>query len=144
VIERRHIGFATEPTEVAVDAWRARLFCLSIGETDARAWQSGQPLPPTFLKAVEGEHASSAALLKRLGVPLRGVLHAEQAFEHRAPVRVGDTVKVHRRIADIRDKKGGALEFVVIDTHYAVDGRDIATSRQTIAVRHRRDGEAVG
>ena len=47
----------------------------SMAETwlGAAAWAPGTPLPPTFLKALEGEHYSSAALMKLLNVPLRGV-----------------------------------------------------------------------
>jgi acyl dehydratase len=145
MIDRSRIGFMTEPTAVSADGWRVKLFCQAIGETDPVYWDRAVaqaaghpacPLPPTFLKAIEGEHFSSASLLKLLGVPLRGVLHAEQAFEHLAPVHAGDAVEVSRTVTDIHDKKNGALTFIVIDTHYGVAGRPVATSRQTILVRN--------
>lgn len=145
MIDRSRIGFTTTPTAVTVDGWRVKLFCQAIGETDpvyldpAAAGVAGHPacpVPPTFLKAIEGEHFSSAQLLAMLGVPLRGVLHAEQAFEHLAPVHVGDRVTVSRTITDIHDKKNGTLTFIVVDTHYRVAERPVATSRQTILVRH--------
>ena len=144
MIDRGRIGFRTVPTTVRVDGWRVQLFCQAIGETDpvyfdeAAARAAGHPacpLPPTFLKAIEGEHFSSVALLDLLSVPLRGVLHAEQAFSHFAPVYVGDPVEVSRTISDIFDKKNGALTFVVVDTDYRVDDRPVASSRQTILVR---------
>lgn len=143
--DRSRIGFRTEPTTALVDGWRVKLFCQAISETDpvyhdpAAARAAGHPacpVPPTFLKAIEGEHFSSAALMKLLDVPLRGVLHAEQAFEHFAPVYVGDTVEVSRTVTDIHDKKDGAFTFIVVDTHYHVDARPVATSRQTILVRN--------
>jgi len=108
MIDRSRVGFTTEPTTVAIDAWRVKLFCQAIGETDPVYWDAHAaraagcavcPVPPTFLKAVEGEHYSSAALMKLLNVPLRGVLHAEQAFEILAPVLVGDAVEVQRSVA---------------------------------------------
>lgn len=145
MINRSHIGFTTAPTAAVIDGWRVKLFCQAIGETDpvyldpAAASAAGHPacpVPPTFLKAIEGEHFSSAQLLAMLGVPLRGVLHAEQAFEHLAPVHVGDRVAISRTIADIQEKKNGALTFIVVDTHYRVAERAVATSRQTILVRH--------
>ncbi len=136
MIDRRHIGFTTQPSQARVEPWRVKLFCQAIGESDPKAWQPDAPLPPTFLKAIEGEHYSSAALLQLLQVPMQRVLHAEQAFEHHAPVRVGDTVQVRRRIADIHDKKNGTMEFIVIDTLFSVGGRDVATARQTVLVRH--------
>lgn len=143
--DRSRIGFRTGPTKALVDGWRVKLFCQAIGETDpvyhdpAAAHAAGHPacpVPPTFLKAIEGEHFSSASLMKLLGVPLRDVLHAEQAFEHLVPVYVGDTVEVSRTVTDIHDKKDGALTFIVVDTHYRVGAAPVATSRQTILVRN--------
>lgn len=145
MIDRGRIGFRTAPTTARVDAWRVKLFCQAIGETDpvyvddAAARAAGHPacpVPPTFLKAIEGEHFSSAALLELLAVPIRGVLHAEQAFSHAIPVHVGDTVEVSRTISDIHDKKNGALTFIVVDTDYRVADRPVASSRQTILVRN--------
>jgi hypothetical protein len=133
--DRSRVGFMTEPTSAVVDAWRVKLFRQAIGEdaaVDCRA-----PVPPTFLKAIEGEHFNGTQVLELLGVPLRGVLHAEQSFEHMAPVHVGDEVEVRRRVADIHDKRDGALTFIVIDTDYRVDGRAVARSQQTIVVRNR-------
>jgi hypothetical protein len=134
MIDRSRVGFTTEPTTVVVDGWRVRLFRQAIG--DAPPVADDGPIPPTFLKAIEGEHFSSAELLNLLGVPMRGVLHAEQSFELLGPVRVGDAVEVRRRIADIHDKKSGALTLIVVDSDYRVDGRTIGSSRQTILVRN--------
>jgi acyl dehydratase len=144
MIDRGRIGFRTAPTTVRVDGWRVKLFCQAIGETDpvhiddAAARSAGHRaclLPPTFLKAIEGEHFSSAAMLGLLGVPLQGVLHAEQTFRHLMPVYVGDDVEVSRTIIDICDKKNGALSFVVIETDYRVAAKPVASSRQTILIR---------
>ncbi len=144
-IDRSRIGFATAPTRVPIDAWRVKLFCQAIGETDAVHWDDAAaraaghpacPVPPTFLKAVEGEHFGSAALLQLLQVPLTGVLHAEQRFDHLAPAHVGDVVEVSRRVERIDDKKNGALTFIVVDTDYRVGGRSAARSTQTILVRN--------
>ncbi|MDB5871656.1 MAG: hypothetical protein JWQ07_1098 [Ramlibacter sp.] len=146
MIERTRIGLTTDPTEVNTDPWRVKLFCQAIGETDPvyhdldaalEAGLEARPLPPTFLKAVEGEHFSSASLMELLGVPLRGVMHAEQTFEYLEPLYASDPIWVSRTVADIYDKKDGALTFVVVDTHYRVDGRIVASSRQTIVVRNR-------
>jgi acyl dehydratase len=145
MIDQGRIGFSTDPTEVLVDGWRVKLFCEAVGETDPVYWDAAAaraaghgacPVPPTFLKAIEGEHFSSAALMKLLGVPLHGVLHAEQSFEHLEPVYVGDRVEVSRMVADIYDRKGGSLTFIVVETRYRVAGRPVAKSRQTILVRN--------
>jgi acyl dehydratase len=146
MIARSHIGWRSEPSAARIDGWRVKLFCQAIAETDPVYWDEaaakaaghpGCPVPPTFLKAIEGEHFSSADLLKLLGAPLAGVLHAEQSFEWLKPVHVGDTLTVSRHVADIYDKKDGALTFIVVDSHYLVDGSPVATSRQTILVRNK-------
>jgi len=142
---RSHIGYTTDPTEAAIDGWRVKLFCKAIGETDpvytdlAAAQEAGHracPVPPTYLKAVEGEHRSTADLLKHLKVAIKNVLHAEQSFTHHTPVYVGDTVEVWRQIMDIYDKKEGALTFIVIDSFYRVAGATAASSRQVVLVRN--------
>lgn len=130
MIDRSRIGFTTTPTVTHIEPWHVKLFRQAIGDED-----DGPVVPPTFLKAIETEHFSSAALLKLLGVPLNGVLHAEQVFEHLAPVRIGDQVSVQRNIRSVEEKKGGSLTFVVIETAYAVAGAGVATSLQTIVAR---------
>ena len=145
MIDRSHIGFTTEPSTAVIESWRVQLFCQAIGETDPVYWDlnvaqaAGHracPVPPTFLKAMEGEHFSSAALLKQLAVPLRGVLHAEQSFEHLAPLYVGDAVEINRTVSDIAEKKQGALTFITVDTSYKVAGQVVASSCQNILVRN--------
>lgn len=144
-VDRRHIGHRTAPSDIAIDGWRVKLFCQAIGESDRVYWdkQAAQaaghracPVPPTFLKAVEGEHFSSAAVLALLDVPVARVLHAEQTFEHLAPLFVGDKVTVSRVVADIYDKKDGALSFIVVDSFYGVGFEPVASSRQVILVRN--------
>ena len=65
MIDRQFVGFTTSPTTVLVDAWRVRLFCQAIGETNPVHWDPAAaaaaghpacPVPPTFLKAMESEH----------------------------------------------------------------------------------------
>ncbi len=145
MIDRCHIGFSSDPSTAVIQPWRVQLFCQAIGETDPVYWDPNVAhaaghraclVPPTFLKAMEGEHFSSAALLKQLGVPVRRVLHAEQTFEHLAPLYVGDEVEICRTVKDIVDKKQGALSFITVDTAYWVSGQAVASSCQSILVRN--------
>jgi acyl dehydratase len=145
VIDRRFIGYTTAPTVVTVDAWRVKLFCQAIGETDAVHWDESAaraaghracPVPPTFLKALESEHCNSSALLELLQVPVGKVLHAEQSFEYQQPVHVGDAVEITRSVTDLYDKREGALSFIVVRTRYRVGNMDAAASVQTILVRN--------
>jgi acyl dehydratase len=151
MIDRKFIGYTTAPTSVRVDGWRVRLFCEAIGETDPVYWDAptataaghrGIPVPPTFLKALEGEHFNSAALMQLLEVPVRKVLHAEQSFEHLRPVHVGDEVEITRTVSDLFDKRNGELSFVVVETTYRVLGAMACRSVQTVLVRNRALVEA--
>lgn len=145
MIDRKHIGYTTAPTRVHVDAWRVRLFCQAIGETDPVHWDEPAaraaghpacPVPPTFLKALESEHCGSATLLQGLNVPVRRVLHVEQSFTHQQPVYVGHDVEISRSVSDLYDKRGGALSFIVVQTTYRVAGQEVCQSVQTILVRN--------
>jgi acyl dehydratase len=150
MIDRQWIGFATAPSTIVIDRWHVRLFCRAIGEANNIHWDEAAardaglaacPVPPTFLKAIETEHCTSAALLGKLGVPVRSVLHAEQSFEYLAPVHVGDALEVSRLIADTFKKRDGALSFIVVDTHFRRAEATVCTSRQTIVVRNRAESE---
>lgn len=143
--DRSRIGHTTAPTAHTVDAWRVRLFCRAIGETEpvfhdpaaaALAGHRACPVPPTFLKALESEHQSGAALMTMLDAPMTGVLHAEQTFEFAAPVYVGDVVAISRTVTDMLDKRGGAMTFITVDSHFSVAGRAVGRATQTIMVRN--------
>jgi acyl dehydratase len=145
MIDHTFIGTTTAPTRIAVDAWRVKLFCQAIGETSPVHWDEAAaraaghracPVPPTYLKALESDHCSSATLLKLLKVSVGKVLHAEQSFEYQQPVHVGDEVEITRSVTDLYDKRAGALSFIVVQTHYRVGAQDAASSVQTILVRN--------
>lgn len=151
MIDTRFKGYATEPSEVQVDAWRVKLFCQAVGETNAVHWDDAAasaaghpacPIPPTFLKALESDHFSSAALLRVLQVSVGKVLHAEQSFEYQLPVYVGDTLQISRSITDLYDKRDGAMSFVVVHTDYRVRGQTAASSIQTIMIRNQKAASA--
>lgn len=143
--DRSRLGFRTPPTTVVVDAWRVKLFCQAIGDTQPVYWDMDAaraaglercPVPPTFLKSLEGEHFSSAALMQLLQVPIKGVLHAEQRFDHEAPVHVGDALEISRHVSQIFERKEGQFTFIVVETEYSVAGHRAARSEQTILVRN--------
>jgi hypothetical protein len=151
MIDSKFKGYTTPSSAVKVDAWRVKLFCQSIGETNPIYWNEKMalaaghracPIPPTFLKALETEHFSSAAILRVLEVPLGKVLHAEQSFDFSRQAYVGDEVEMSRTVSDIYEKRGGAMIFIVIETVYRVDDVSIGKSSQTILIRNEKAGSA--
>jgi hypothetical protein len=135
-VNRKYIGFRLPPFTVVVDPARLLRFAEAIG---ARPTMAGRAFaPPTYLKVIEGEGNSSRKILAALGVDLKQVMHAEQAFEYGEPIKGGDRVTVERVVSDIYDRKEGLLEFIVVDsvirhTSGALAGR----TQQSILVRNR-------
>ena len=114
---------------------RLRHFRRIVGSADpdeARA-------PPTYLFALEMlESARPMAFVEELGVDIATVLHSEQAFTYHGPVYAGDTITLETQIADIFEKKAGALVFVVQDTR-ATNQHDriVADIRRTLVIRRK-------
>ena len=123
--DKNLIGHKLGTFSTEVEKGRLRFFAKAIGETDpvytdeaaARdAGHPGLPVPPTFLFCLEMEAPNPAAIRELLGMDYRSLLHGEQGFTYHAMAYAGDTLRYEQRIADIYDKKGGALEFVVRET----------------------------
>jgi hydroxyacyl-ACP dehydratase HTD2-like protein with hotdog domain len=139
-INRRHIGFSLPTFSVTIASERLTQFADAIEESNPELREV--IAPPTFLKVIEGEGGSSRRILDNLEVDLRRVLHAEQQFDYFLPVRVGDEITVERKVADIYDKKGGHMEFIVIETQFFnATGQNVALSRQIVLVRQPKKRE---
>jgi acyl dehydratase len=122
VIDKRHIGHQLPAFQVEVEKGRLRFFAKATGQDDpvytdeAAARAAGHPslpVPPTFLFCLEMESPNPAALRELLGIDYRRILHGEQGFTFHRLAHAGDTLTFRPQVADIYDKKGGALEFVV-------------------------------
>ncbi|MGY6270982.1 MaoC family dehydratase N-terminal domain-containing protein [Achromobacter denitrificans] len=139
------IGQRLSRGAVAVEPGRLRFFAQAIGETDpvytdaAAAKAAGLPalpVPPTFLFCLNSEVAELGRILEILQLDLGRILHAEQAFEYHRMAYAGDTLHFDTRVADVYDKKGGALHFVVQETRVDnQDGEHVADLRCTIVER---------
>ena len=54
-----------------------------------------------------------------------------------APVLAGQVVTVSRSVVDLYEKKGGAIEFIVIESVFTGEGAEVlGRSRQLVAVRN--------
>jgi acyl dehydratase len=146
MIDKGLIGTVWPSYTVLVEKGRLRFFAKAIGETnpvytdEAAARAAGYralPVPPTYLFCLENEVPDPFANLTAIGVDLRKLLHGEQRFRYRAPVCAGDVVTFHPRIADIYEKKGGALEFIVKETAVTdAEGTAVAELRSVLVIRH--------
>lgn len=91
-------------------------------------------VPPTFLTAAEFMVFPHVIGDPELAIDFRKVVHGSQEFEYRRPLRVGETLTVHARIASIRQKGGNG--FLVVEMRMCgVDGQTAAVARSTMIER---------
>jgi acyl dehydratase len=90
--------------------------------------------PPTFPASFH----SAADLRELLGVGIKSLLHAEQAFEYDRPIFAGDRIYVSTRVAEVLERTGpaGKMDVAVIED----EGRDeegnlVFKARRTLVVR---------
>jgi hypothetical protein len=143
-IDKKHIGKQLPSFKVTAEAGQLRFFAKAIGETDpvyfdtAAARDAGYadlPLPPTFLFSLEFTQPSKP-WRDELGIHPARILHGEQGFTYHRTACAGDELLFESRIADIYDKKGGALEFVVRETKVSNQrGEHVADLRSVLVHR---------
>jgi len=139
------IGHKLDKFSVDVEKGRLRFFAKAIGETDPvytneeaakAAGHRALPVPPTFLKCLEGEGRDLTTFLKLVNFDLGRILHAEQSFVYHAMAYAGDVLHFDASITDVYEKKGGALQFVVMESRVTnQDGVHIADVRSSLVQR---------
>jgi acyl dehydratase len=144
MIDRDHIGAETEEVSIVVERSQLRLFCQATGETnpvffdEAAAQAAGHariPTPPTYPQTLLNLSPFRKDLvLDVIQADLARMLHGEQQFELRHPILVGDTLRLRQRVADIYDKKGGALEFIVLETTVRNQDDIVCATLKSVAV----------
>ncbi|WP_425327767.1 MaoC family dehydratase N-terminal domain-containing protein [Pseudomonas nitroreducens] len=145
MIDKKHIGKQLPTFSAKAELGQLRFFAKAIGETNplytdeqaARdAGYPGVPLPPTFLFSLEFLIPSNA-WRDELGIVPTRILHGEESFKYHRTAYAGDTLTFEVRIADIYDKKGGALEFVVRETRVTNQrGEHVADLRSVLVQRN--------
>lgn len=150
MLDRSLIGTRLPTREIAVEEGQMRFFTDVIGETDPVHRDEGQadargfvglPVPPTYAFTLNMLASAGPGWLDDAGIDIANVLHGSQEFEYFRPILVGDVISFASRIADIYDKKGGALEFIVIECD-AVNQHGELCVRQRISTVVRAGGSA--
>ncbi len=145
MIDTKHIGMKLPSYKATAEAAQLRFFAKAVGETNpvytdeaaARdAGHPGLPLPPTFLFSLEFQIPSNA-WRDELGIISSRILHGEESFSYHRMAYAGDTLQFETRIADIYDKKGGALSFVVRESRVSNQrGEHVADLRSVLVHRN--------
>ena len=144
LIDKKHIGKQLASFRVQPSAHQLRFFAKATGEDnpvyfdESAARDAGHPalpLPPTFLFSLEFEQPS-AEWRAEVGIDVSRILHGEQQFTYHRMAYAGETLLYESRIADIYDKKNGALQFVVRETKVTNQkGEHVADLRSVIVQR---------
>ena len=145
MVDTKCIGRTFAAHSSTVEAGRLRLFAKATGETrpeyidEAAARAAGHPAipaPPTYAACMYLDEPDPFAWLREIGVDIARVLHAAQGFRYFAPIHAGDRLTYASRIANVFEKKGGMLTFIVKLTD-VTNQRDerVAEVRSTIVVR---------
>lgn len=143
MLDKNAIGRSSPPTLNEVEKGAIRRFAEALGDynpiyyDEEYARASGFPTivaPPTFPASFH----SAADLRELLGVGIKSLLHAEQAFDYERPIMAGDRIYVSTRVADVLEKTGpaGKMDVAVIED----EGRDeegtlVFRARRTLVVR---------
>ena len=95
-------------------------FADALADHDPRYRGADAVAPPTYPIAFMIQAlAGGADVFGELGLDFLTLVHGEQEFEYVRPVRVGETLTLSGRIADIYEKRsssGSVLDFVVLET----------------------------
>jgi len=146
MLDRSKIGYEFPAFTADVEKGRLKFFAKAIGETnpiytdEAVARDAGYrslPAPPTFTTVLDMEGPEFLPFLDLLNMDIARILHGSQEFEYIAPIYAGDCITATARIVDMFEKKGGALEFVVMQQSYTnQDGELVAKSTNTLVHRN--------
>jgi acyl dehydratase len=127
MIDKKHIGYNFTPVTITVEEGRLKFLAKTLGETKGiytdpdAAKAAGLPgllAPPTFPFMLEIDALDLVDFISVLGETLEKLLHGEENFNYYAPIYAGDSITVRKKITDIIDKKGGALQFVISDNSF--------------------------
>jgi len=143
MLDKQYIGHTLPPFQVDVEPGRLRFFAKATGQNDpiyldeeaARAaGHPALPVPPTFLFCLEMESPNPAAIRDLLGIDYRRILHGEQGFSYHSMAHAGDKLTFSQQIADIYDKKNGALEFVLRKTRVTNQRAELVAELRCVTV----------
>jgi acyl dehydratase len=122
-----------EPYEVSVA--KITEFAAALGD-DNPAYSGEQPVaPPTFAAVIASAAWEVMFADPELDLALRRVVHADQRFSYRRPLRVGDRVRATLSIDKVRAR--GEVDIITSSVAVATeDGEPVCTAASTFYHSH--------
>lgn len=143
MLDRSKVGRTSRPGVNEVEAGAIRRFAEAIGDDNPlhhdaaharKAGYAGLVAPPTFPVTFK----AGSDVREGLDMPIRGILHGEQAFEYERPIVAGDRITVVQKIEEIYERDGGSgpMDFVVIGEEGTdATGQAVYRARRVVIVR---------
>ncbi|SMQ76066.1 Acyl dehydratase [Bacillus sp. OV166] len=100
-------------------------------ETGRNSRNKANIAPPTFPRTFD------YGVIEGLNLPNKGLIHGEQTFNYKRPLKVGETIYCYTKVKSYFEKKGnfGEMGFLVVE-NYGEDlsGALIFSSSSTIVI----------
>ena len=115
-----------------VDQTKIEAFSAAIGDDNEYIKQGFAS--PTFLISIQMSAMEVALFDPELGLDYSKVVHCEQSFEYKKPVKAGDELSFVSTIEDIKSKVGN--DFITIRSDVTDSlGNEVATLKATLIAR---------
>jgi acyl dehydratase len=115
-----------------VDQEKINAFSDAIGDNNDYVKQGYAS--PTFLISIQMGAMEAALFDPELGLDYSKVVHGEQSFEYKKPVKAGDELSFTSTIEDIKSKVGNDFITIRSDVKDAA-GNEVATLKATLIAR---------
>ena len=99
-----------------------------------RVFEESEGVPATFVTVAEFAVMPQIVADPELGLDFSRVLHGNQEYEFRRPLREGETLQVRTQLGSIRVFGGNAF-LVVVTELVEPDGALVCTARSTLIER---------
>jgi acyl dehydratase len=135
-ISPEHAGRRYPPTApYEVSAAKIAEFATAVGDPHP-AYRGADPIaPPTFVAVITARAWEQMFDDPELGLALRRIVHGDQRFTYRRPIRAGDRLRAAMIIDRVRNREGADLISASVDLT-TEDGEPVCTAEATFFHRH--------
>jgi len=139
-----NIGRKSEQRKIVVERGQLKLFAKAILETnpiyfdEEAAKAAGHPdilALPTFGNSLKQLTPPKELTYDSMGIDYKGLLHAQEKIEHFHQIYAGDRLTLITEVTDMYEKKGGALEFLVMLTSIYRGGELVQQLTGTVVMK---------
>jgi hypothetical protein len=137
-IDRNIIGVWGPEGTMRVEHGKIAEFARAVKD-DNPAFRRGDapPAPPTFLMTIAHWIGDLGRTRQGIKLDYRRLLHGEQEFEYRRPIRGGDVLTFRSRTKDVfekQGKRGGTMTFVLGETEFRNQAGEVVAYMRNTAI----------